>query len=340
MSERNADIDSVDQPQRTDSTSSPRGGKPRVVVVGSSYVDLAIKCTEVPTPGQTTAGTALSMTATGPGVNQSIEASLCGCEVYLISKISNCPLGATIKSVLEQYNVKIKYVFTAQAKNTGVVLTLVDTKGENASIMYDGANLALNPADIELAERAIAEADICLIHARLPKESVIKTIAIAKLHGKKVILDPAGALGQPNAAAELPSEFFAVDVMIPNLYEASVISEHSSANIRTAKMVGSDLVARGVSAAVITMGRRGCMVVDRDNADHIPAYAIDLVDHTGTGDAFAGALAASMAVGDDLRKAVRFASAAGALACTKFGSVDAMPTKAEIIELMQKQETE
>jgi ribokinase len=315
---------------------------PNVVVVGSAYVDLAIKCAETPTAGQTTTGTALSLTATGPGVNQAIEAALCGCEVHLVSKISNCPLGATIKAILEQYDVNTKYVFTAQAKNTGVILTLVDTKGENTCVQYDGANSALVPADIELAERAIAEADVCLIHARLPKEAVVKAIAIAKLHGKKVILDPAGVLGpsSPGVETSLPAEYFSVDVMIPNLYEASLISEHSSANIHTAKMVGSDLVARGAAAAVITMGRRGCMVVDRDNADHIPAYPIDLVDHTGTGDAFAGALAASLAVGDDLRKAVRFASAAGALACTKFGSVDAMPVKSEIIELMQKQEPE
>ena len=313
---------------------------PNVVVVGSAYVDLAIKCAETPTAGRTTAGTALSLTATGPGVNQAIEAALCGCEVHLVSKISNCPLGATIKAILEQYDVNTKYVFTAQAKNTGVILTLVDTKGENTCVQYDGANSALVPADIELAERAIAEADVCLIHARLPKEAVVKAITIAKLYGKKVILDPAGVLGpsSPGVETSLPAEYFSVDVMIPNLYEASLISEHSSANIRTAKMVGSDLVARGAAAAVITMGRRGCMVVDRDNADHIPAYPIELVDHTGTGDAFAGALAASLAVGDDLRKAVRFASAAGALACTKFGSVDAMPVKSEIIELMQKQE--
>jgi len=313
-----------------------------VVVVGSAYVDLAIKCAETPTAGRTTAGTALSLTATGPGVNQAIEAALCGCKVHLVSKISNCPLGATIKAILEQYDVNTKYVFTAQAKNTGVILTLVDTKGENTCVQYDGANSALVPADIELAERAIAEADVCLIHARLPKEAVVKAISIAKLHGKKVILDPAGVLGpsSPGVETSLPAEYFSVDVMIPNLYEASLISERSSANIRTAKMVGSDLVARGAAAAVITMGRRGCMVVDRDNADHIPAYPIELVDHTGTGDAFAGALAASLAVGDDLRKAVRFASAAGALACTKFGSVDAMPVKSEIIELMQKQEPE
>jgi ribokinase len=318
------------------------GRNPKVVVVGCAYMDMAAKCAQVPAAGQTSAGTALSWTATGPGVNQAIEAALCGCDVHLVSKIGSCPFGAMIKSVLQQFGVNTDFVFSAQAKNTGVILTLVDTEGENACVRYEGANSALVPQDIEAAEEAIAGADVCLIHARLPKESVVKAINTAKLHGIKVILDPAGVLGpsSPGVEVSLPSEYFSVDVLIPNLYEASLISERSSANIRTAKMVGSDLVARGARAAVITMGRRGCMVVDRDNADHVPAFPIDLVDHTGTGDAFAGALAASLAVGDDLRKAVKFASAAGALACTKFGSVDAMPTKAEIIELIQKQEPE
>ncbi|MGA2172189.1 MAG: ribokinase [Sedimentisphaerales bacterium] len=318
------------------------GRNPKVVVVGSAYVDMAAKCAQVPSAGQTTAGTELSFAATGPGVNQAIEAALCGCDVHLISKVGNCPFGGMIKSVLRQYDVNTKFVFTAQAKNTGVILTLVDTEGENACIRYEGANSALVPQDIEAAEQVIADADVCLIHARLPKESIIKAILTAKLHGKKIILDPAGTIGTsgPGAEVSLPPEYFSVDVLIPNLYEAALISERSNANIRTAKMVGSDLVARGAGAAVITMGRRGCLVVDRTAADHIPAFPIDLVDHTGTGDAFAGALASSLAVGDDLRKAVKFASAAGALACTKFGSVDAMPTKEEIIELMQKQEPE
>ncbi len=319
------------------------GRTPKIVVVGSAYVDLAAKCSQVPAAGQTTAGTALSFAATGPGVNQAVEAALCGCQVHLVGKIGNCPFGAMIKSVLQQYNVNTDYLVTATVKNSGVILTLVDTKGENACVRYEGANSALLPQDIDSAETAFAEADVCLIHARLPKEAIIKAIATAKLHGKKVVLDPAGALGQPGGepgSSELPAEYFSVDVLIPNLYEAGMISERSSGNIRTAKMVGSELVARGAQAAVITMGRRGCMVVDRNSADHVAAYEIELVDHTGTGDAFAGALAASLAVGDDLRKAVKFASAAGALACTKFGSIDAMPAKAEIIELMQKQEPE
>jgi len=80
------------------------------------------------------------------------------------------------------------------------------------------------------------------------------------------------------------------------------------------------------------------MVVHRDGADQVPAFDVELVDQAGRGDAFAGALAASCAVGDDIRQAVKFASAAGALACSKFGSVEAMPTKAEIIELLQKED--
>jgi ribokinase len=95
-----------------------------------------------------------------------------------------------------------------------------------------------------------------------------------------------------------------------------------------------------VAFAVITMGKRGCMVVDRNSADQIPAFDVDLVDHTASGDAFAGALAAYCAVENNIRAAVKFASAAGALACTKFGSIEALPTKAEIIELLQKEDTE
>ena len=94
------------------------------------------------------------------------------------------------------------------------------------------------------------------------------------------------------------------------------------------------MVARGVRSAVITLGRRGCMLVDRNGAEHIPPFEVELVDQTGCGDAFAGALAAYLAVDEDLRKATEFASAAGALACTKFGSLESMPSKAEIIQLL------
>jgi len=317
------------------------GRSPEIVVVGGTYVDMAIRCSQIPSPGQSVIGTALSYTATGPGPNQAVEAALCGCEVHLISKVGGDPFAQMAKARLAELNVKTEFVYTAEAKNTGVVVTMVNAAGENAACYYSGANSALQPRDIDAAEQIISKADVCLIHGQLPQEAIVAAVRCAKIHGTKVILNPARPIEQQvQESSDLPIEYFSVDILIPNLYEAAEITDHFAASVRTAKLIGSDLVARGVESAVITMGKRGCMVVDRSGADQIPGFDVELVDQTGSGDAFAGALAAYYAVENDVRGAVKFASAAGALACTKFGSTEALPTKAEIIELLQKEDSE
>lgn len=318
------------------------GRSPKVVVLGGTYVDMAVRCSQLPTSGQSVVGSALSYSATGPGPNQAAQAALCGCEVHLISKVGGDPFAEMARKCLEEFKIDTGFVYTAEAKNTGVVVTLVGGTGENAACFYAGANAALGPQDIEAAEQVISDADILLIHGGLPHEAVVQAIRCAGVHGTKIILNPARPVESRcagvNAEGDLPMEFFAADILVSNLCEAAEITDTSGATIRTAKMIGSDLVSRGVNYAVITMGKRGCMVVDRDGADQIPSFDVELVDQTGSGDAFAGALAASCAVGDDIRQAAIFASAAGALACSKFGSIEAMPTKAEIIELLQKED--
>jgi len=317
------------------------GRSPKVVVVGGTYVDMVLKCGQVPVPGQLVNGSAVFYTVTGPGPNQAAEAALCGCQVHLISKVGGDPFAQMVKENLAEFDINTDFVYTAETKNTGVIVTLVNAEGENASLTYTGANSALRPQDIDAAEQVVSEADICLIHGKLPQDTLTAAVRCAKLHGTKVILNPARPMEQAGReSGDLPIEYFSVDILIPNLYEAADITDHSDANIRVAKLIGSDLVARGATSAIITMGRRGCMVVDRAGADHIPAFEVELVDQTGRGDAFAGALAAYCAVKGDVREAAKFASAAGALACTKFGSIEALPTKAEIIELLQKEDTE
>jgi len=317
---------------------------PTVVVIAGTFVDIAIRCSQIPGAGQTVTGSAFSYTLTGSGPNQAIQAALCGCEVYLISKTGGDPFAQVARKILDQYKVSTKYLCTAPAKTTGAIVTIVNAEGENATCLCPGANTALTAGDIQQAESAIETADVCLIQGQLPKEAIIEAINLSKIHGAKVILDPIDHMSRmaldASDTCSLPIEYFNADIMIPNLYEAANIVEHSQANIRTAKMIGSELVARGVGTVVITMGKKGSMVIDRTSADHIPSFEIDLVDHTATGDAFAGALAAFLAVDSDIRKAVRFASAAGALACTKFGAIESLPAKAEIIELLQKEVSE
>jgi len=319
------------------------GRIPKVVVVGGAYVDMAIRCGQVPSPGQSVNGSAVFYTATGPGPNQSAEAALCGCQVHLISKVGGDPFAQMVKASLAEFDINTDFVYAAEAKNTGVVVTLVNAEGENTSLTYTGANTALGPQDIDAAETIISDADICLIHGQLPERAVVTAIRCARLHGTKVILNPARPIERPGREnTALPIDYFSANILVPNLYEAANIVEDAATGTTrpdTAKLIGSDLVARGADAAVITMGKRGCLVVDRSGADHIPAFEVELVDQTARGDAFAGALAAFSAVDDNLREAVKFASAAGALACTKFGALEALPAKAEIIELLQKQET-
>jgi ribokinase len=315
------------------------GRSPKVVVVGGTYVDMAIRCDQIPSAGQNRTGSALSYRTTGPGPVEAAEAALCGCQVYLISKVGGDPFAPMIKTNLAEYGVNTDFVYTAKAKNTGVIVTVVNAAGENASCYYAGANTALLPQDISDAEQVISEADVCLIHGQLPQETIISALRCAELYGVKIILNPVKPLElRCQEPSQLPIEYFTADILVPNLYEAADIAEQCAANMRAAKLIGSDLVARGADYGVITMGRRGCMVVDRNSADHIPAFEIELVDQTGRGDAFAGALAAYYAVKSDVRAAAKFASAAGALACTKFGSLEALPTKAEIIELLQKED--
>ncbi len=313
--------------------------KPKIVVIGGTYIDLAVKCCDIPLPGQAVSGSALSCTLAGPGPMQAVQAALCRCEVSLISKVGGDAFAQMALKSLAEYQVDTEYVFFAEAKTTGVIVTLVNSEGENAVCRYTGANCALQPADIQLAEDRIAEADICLIHGCLPQEAIAAAIHCASLHGTRVILNPARPIEQTDQhGADLPSEYFAADCLVANLEKAAEIADQVGADVRTAKMIGSDLVARGTRCAVITMGRRGCVVVDRSGADHFPGFEVDWVDRTGSGDAFAGALAAYCAAKYDLREAVKFAGAAGALACTKFGALEALPSKAEIIQLLQNED--
>ncbi|MDO8304106.1 MAG: ribokinase [Sedimentisphaerales bacterium] len=311
---------------------------PHVVVIGSAFVDIAIRCTEIPGPGETVTGTGFSCLTTGAGVNQATEASLCGCTVYFIGKVGSDFFGEMIRKSLASYKIKCDYVVAAEAKNTGAIVTMVNAAGENGSCISLGANRAFRAADIEAAENVIAAADACLIHGDIPQEAVVAAVRMANLHKVKVLLDPAlGVNGNSRKQAELPMEYFSVNVLIVNAEEASEIAQEPLSDIHKAKLVGSDLVARGAQNVVIKMGRKGCLIVNREGTEHIPPFEVDMVDKTCAGDAFAGALAASCAVGDSIKQAVRFAAAAGALAYAKFGSQESLPKKSDILELLHKQ---
>ena len=119
------------------------GRNPKIVVIGGSYVEIAVRCAEFPGPGELAAGSELSICVTGPGPNQAAQAALCECDVNLISKIGGDPLAQVILKNLEEFIVNTEFLLTAEAKNTGTIVTLVNAAGENAVCIYSGSNNAL-----------------------------------------------------------------------------------------------------------------------------------------------------------------------------------------------------
>ncbi|MHB0945549.1 MAG: PfkB family carbohydrate kinase [Sedimentisphaerales bacterium] len=315
-----------------------RGDKPRVVVIGGVYVDMAIRCIDFPATGQTVSGSGFSYTHTGAGLNQAVQAAICGCEVFLAGKVGKDDFAKIIRNNLDGLGINHEFLFEADAKSTGAIVSFVSSSGANRTVISEGANRALTDGDIrtEEFERLLESADVCLINGGLSSDFVCAALRAAKLARTKVILDPAVNSEQfQNTNVHLPLDYYTADVLVPNFAEAAELIAAAGHNVHTAKIIGTDLIARGVGCAIIKLGKKGAVVIDRENATHIPAFDVKCIDRTGCGDAFDGALAASLAVGDEIVKAAKFATAAGALACSKFGAMEALPKKMEIIQLLQ-----
>jgi len=315
------------------------GRIPKIVIVGPAYVDLAIRCNEFPRPGEMVEGAGFSSTPAGLPSNAAIEAAHCGCETYLLSKTGDDCFGKLFKDNLAGNGVNTDFVFTAPAMNTGVIVTMTDSIGENSGCVAQGANRALSAEEIECAEseQLITSGDVCLISARLHREGVVSALRVAQLNSTKVILEVPMSIQDSKELDGLdwPMEYYAAKALVCNLSRSSLLTEFGAGSIHKLKFIASELVAKGLECVVINIGKRGVMLADRNGTVQIEAYDLDFVDETASHDAFVGALAASCGAGDSAENAVRFAAAAGALAYSKFGSQETLPKKEKIIELLQ-----
>lgn len=123
--------------------------RPRVAVIGGVYIDMAIRCVDFPATGQIVSGSSFSYTAAGAGLNQAIQAALCGCQVYLVGKVGKDIFGQMIKNSLTDAGVSIDFVFEAEAKNTAVTVSFVSSSGADRTVVSEGANRALQDSDIK-----------------------------------------------------------------------------------------------------------------------------------------------------------------------------------------------
>jgi ribokinase len=202
----------------------------------------------------------------------------------------------------------------------------------NSILVAPGANMLLSPADMDAAEEVIASAQVMLLQLEIPLETVIRAVQIGHAHGVKVVLNPAPAQPLPPELTRL------VDVLVPNEFEAALLTGLPVDSDEQIRAAAAALRASGAANVIITLGGRGALLATASGFRHFPAFPVKPVDTTAAGDAFVGSLGAALAEGRPLEEAMRWGSAAGALSTTKKGAQPSLPGRGEVEALLNSRE--
>jgi ribokinase len=309
---------------------------PSIVVIGSINMDLVVRAPHVPHPGETVLGHSFATIPGGKGANQAVAAARLGGDCHFVGRIGDDAFGQQLLAGMKTVGIDCDHVDITEGVATGVALIVVDELGENAITVASGANSQLSIQDIEAAKPLIASAKVCLLQLEIPLETASYAIRLARSLGVEVILDCAPA----PAAEKVPQTLFDADIITPNETEAMILTGEPAAGKRESRLVAAALVERGARNVVLKLGEKGALCYDGSRFEHVPAFRIKPIDTTAAGDAFSAALAVCRAKRMSLAEAVRYANAAGAAACLKFGAQPAMPTADEVRSLMMDADVE
>lgn len=296
-----------------------------VVVVGSANLDEVVAVPRHPGAGETILGGDLIRSPGGKGANQAVASARAGDHpTVFIGAVGEDEGARVLLDSLQRAGVDTSLVSRVPGAS-GTALITVSPDGENAIVVAPGANRQVRIGAAEAA--ALRGAGAVLAQLEIPIETILAAADACR--------DEAPLLLNAAPSAALPDALWRrVDVLIVNEHEAADLT---GGDPHDAEALATELLRR-VPAAVVTLGSRGCLVAERgESAPRITAlagHAVNAIDTTGAGDTFCGVLAARVASGADLVSAAGAGSAAAALAVTRPGAQEAVPTAAEVERML------
>ncbi len=300
-----------------------------IAILGIFAADTAYRADRLPEIGETVLGRGFALNAGGKGSNQAVAAARAGGSVAFLSKIGRDTFGALARETWSEAGVIFAGEERAGAATGAAFIYVDDSTGDNAIIVAPGAAGTISPADVESWAETIRAAKVFLVQLEQPLDAARRALEIAREAGVRTILNPA-------PAAELPDAMLGLcDLITPNESEAALLTGREVTGPESAAAAAGILVGRGVGAAVVTLGAAGALYRDRRETRHVEGLSAGaVVETTGAGDAFNGGLAAALAEGRDMGRALAFANAAAALSVTRAGAAPSMPARAEIERLL------
>jgi ribokinase len=288
-----------------------------VLVAGSANLDFVVRVPHIPAPGETVLGSNFLTFPGGKGANQAVACARAGgVPTRMLLALGADDFAAPLEQSLRQAGVDARVVRIADAA-TGVAFICLAADAENAITVAPGANARLQADDLP----DLSDTSHLLMQLESPLEAVTGWALAARNAGVRTVLNAA-------PARSLPAELLAaIDVLVVNEGELAAITGESGP-------IATAVERLGKANVVVTLGAHGsCAHVDGEWLVQ-SAFAVDAVDTTGAGDTFCGALVAALAQGHGFAVALRRASAAASLACTRMGAQAGVPQAVEVEELL------
>ncbi|WP_163581777.1 ribokinase [Gracilibacillus saliphilus] len=286
--------------------------QPKITVIGSINMDLVTETDIMPVQGETVRGANFQTVPGGKGANQAVAAARLGAEVTMVGRVGDDQFGDVLMDHLRKENIQVDHVDHVRDTPTGLA-NIILSEQDNRIIIIAGANGKVTKDYIEQIKAAILESDYVLLQFEIPKDTIVYSMALCHKHGIPMIVNPAPAMELDQAIWEQ------VTYITPNETERQQLF----GNQPNEKLI-------------ITKGKQGVSFVEAGKEQEVAGHPVDVIDTTGAGDTFNGALAVALAEGQALTQAVTFANAAAALSVGKIGAQGGMPTRDQVEQFLRK----
>lgn len=298
--------------------------KNKIVVIGSSNVDLLMKMDRLPEKGETVTDAIFMQVYGGKGANQAVAAARAGGNVAFVNCVGEDAYTPQMVQNYKDDGIDSSFVFHEKNMTSGHALIMIGGEGMNYLSVAPGANYLLTPEKIDEAMPVIDEAAMIVLQYEIPEKTIKYVIDLANSKNIPVLWNFAPARNFD------PGYIPKINILVLNEVEAGFLAGIPVINQADAEKAAEILVKRGVEKVIITLGSQGACIVTKDEKFSVPSYNVDAVDTTAAGDTFCGSFAVALVEGKSLKESLQFASAAAAISVTRLGAQPSAPKRNEI----------
>lgn len=298
----------------------PASLETNILVVGSLNMDTTLELSEIPVDGETQIAGGILTLPGGKGGNQAVGSGKLGGRVSMIGRLGRDADGRLLHKSLSDNHVNVEGIEFDTSNSSGKAFVYIDKNGENTIVVYPGANRGLDECQLRRHETVFRKSRYCLLSLEIPRETAAAAIRMCHANNVQILL-------KPSAVDKLDEALLnGIHYLIPNERELSKIIPEDLTLEEKADL----LVRKGVRNVIVTLGRRGCYLRNRDLSVYFPSAPFAAVDTTGGADSFISALAVCLSRGSELIYSIVYATYAAGITITRYGVQDALPDRKTI----------